>query len=117
MFEEIAGKNNIDGRIRDAPRFHAVLFDKCHIGSKKLPCLRIQIHSQFLSAAQVVDELTVSAAQVQDGLVRTNESGEVRSDYRLPYAISVVCVATKSTSVQLFQLARTRPSVLRGGGI
>jgi hypothetical protein len=99
MFEEIAGKNNIDGRIRNAPRFHGVLFDKCHIGSKQLPCLRIQIHSQFLSATQVVDELTVSAAQVQDGLVRTNEPGEVCGDYRSPYAISVVCVTAKPAGV------------------
>src|ERR1039458_8357151 len=89
MFEKIAGEHRVQRVLRQRPSDGTVLFKKADGRREVLRSNRIQIHGIFLPGHDVVDKLTVTAAEVQHGGCGRNPAIKKRSGQHLPDAVAV----------------------------
>ena len=73
MLEEIAAKDHVDGAVCNHGHVGAICSEGRDIWVGK--CLRswAQVYCEFRGAVNMVDELTISSTQIQDGVFLMNE--------------------------------------------
>src|SRR5215468_8395276 len=67
VFEEIAGKNDVQFRVAQRPGGRTVLLDQLDFRCDVFPGARIEVHPEFPGCLDLIDELAITAAEIEDG--------------------------------------------------
>jgi hypothetical protein len=104
MFEKIAREDDVERSVGKIPGLGAILFKEGHIRIQMLPRVRIQIHCEFLPARGDVDELALTAAKVQDRVVRRDIPREKLRDQCFPHSSPIFDVRIEPIAIDAFEL-------------
>lgn len=90
MLKKIGCEHCIDAAIGDLPQIVGGAFDKLYIGMQMRARIRIYIDSQFLPTANMIDEFTVTASEVEDGAFRINQIIKKLLAQDIPDSVSLI---------------------------
>ena len=101
VLEKIARKYYVQFFLIYRPRCRAILAQKCHVGREVFFSSGIEIHAEFFSGANCVDELAVAAAEVQNYSIFRHKFLEKAANQHRPNALPVRFAGIESVCVDL----------------
>lgn len=123
VLQEVAGEHDIDGRRFHRPGLHAVVEQQRHVPPGDAPRRRVQLDGILAGADDVVDELAIAAAEVENGRPGVDEALEEMLDEDCPDPVAVLERSLEAVAIEVLQvplLIRERPCSERsppGSGI
>ena len=103
VLEEITGKHRVEDGLVERPRLRTVLLNYLDILPGAVPGFRVQVHRQFAAGLYIINELTITAPEVQHGRLGRRPLGEVPHQH-LPYTLTIGDAARKAVPVDAVQV-------------
>ena len=102
VLEEIAGEYRVKMTFRYAPFMRAVLLNEGNSAGEALGRVRVHVHRVFLRAFNIIDELSIPAAEVKDTGLRRNQPREELRGQNLPDFVPIRQVFIEPVRVDRF---------------
>ncbi len=99
MLEEVRGKDDVQAVVLEQPFVGAVLQDDFDALADSRVRVRVEVHRELLTAADVPNELAPAGAQIQHRVRRSNKPIEERTGQHLPDLLTVSLKASETVSV------------------
>jgi hypothetical protein len=105
MFEEVTGEYGVQEIIIERPPGGAILLKQADVLGRVVRRGGIQIHAILLGACDVVDELAISAAEIQNPIGRPDPPREEVRGKGLPDSVSIIQIPLKPPDIDLLQIS------------